>query len=283
VASKQRKILGLERVLEGQILAMQSSFPITTPQQVFQCISDLTKELGHEPTRYWTDPAQMPPPQPPPPDPQLLALQMSAQVAQGEIEVKRERNQIDAGKAQAEAQLKQLELSMRRDEAILRAQVEAAKAEVGMLRSQLDNASKEQRMALESLISAREQERADAELRLKQTREEGDRQVDVFKAVLQSGTQLTTAQMSAAGLDEGGQVPYIDQLAQTLVATVNGQLQQFGETQGALLGQMSATIVHLREQAEAPRVIERDGDGLVVSVGGRPVTRDSTGRMVSIG
>jgi hypothetical protein len=279
--SRERRLVALSDVLEKQITAVQGGGlnVIVGPQHMYRAISDYTKELGLEESLYWMDPAEAQP-QEPGPDYQMMALEIQNKVA----EAQQAKVMADAQKAQIEAQMKQQQMQADREEAGIKLQIQQSEARIEELQMALDMASEDHKRRLNVEIETREQERKDAEVRLKAAQANSSQQLDLYKAMLQAGTALTKEQMSMMG-DAGVQglagpiAESENRLAEMLTSKVEALQQQVSGT----AGELSAALIELREAQSAPKRIERDENGRIAAVDGRPVTRDSNGRLVGIG
>lgn len=279
--SRERRLVALSDVLEKQAAAVAGGGlnVLLTPQHMAAAANDYTRELGLEESKYWipADQVQMPQ-QEPGPDYQMAAIQ----IQQGAVEAQMQKNAVDAQKVASEERMKGAELEVRQQEAELKARLEALKAESGGLKMQLEHADRSGKVSLEAQLADREADRKAAEVALKNHQEAAKREVDVYKALLQSGVAITGKQMELAQAD-GGMVGYIREVAQSTMESLAKQLEDMTASHRTQVGEMSAKIVELEGQRAQPMTFERDGSGRVVSVGGRRVVRDGDGLVVSVG
>ena len=264
-ASKERRILGHQQILSMQSQAIAAGFPVLLPEQVYHNVADLTKELGHDPSRYWTDPREVPP-APPQPDPQMLALQMSAQIEQGKVKVASEKNMIEAAKVKSQQQLAVLEIQARERESAGRQKIDSMKASIDVMKAGATADGKVVQLRFDAETKAREQALKGLELRQKEQIEDDRREMEQYKADLASLTELQKVYMEHA--TEGQEA-----VGQTGLSAQDGHIV-------ALIQELSE---RLYAAVEAPKDIERDSNGLMISIGGRVVLRDDAGRAVRIG
>jgi hypothetical protein len=275
--SRERRMVALSDVLQKQALAVQGGGMgiIVRPEHMQQAVNDYTRELGVEESKYWVAPGEMPPPQPERPDYEMAQLQVQS----GLVEAQMQRNAVEARKVESTERVRMAELQLRGEEAMLKARLEAAKAEATTLKAQLEHVDKSGKVALEAQIAVREQQRKDAEVALEANQEAQRRETEMYRALLQSGTSLTIEQMKLVGAGNGGVSGlYADLEAQLQAAIAEG----LSEMRSAV-GEVSAQVVEMRTAKSAPITIERDADGRVISLGGKPIKRDERGLMVSVG
>ena len=145
-------------------------------------------------------------------------------------------------------------------------------------------------------MKERDQEVKAVELRMKDSQENSKREVDMYRAMMQSSTAVTTEQMKIAGSVGGGGyfADMQQQTHQVVQEAMAGLTQSFaGEMSAAMegltnqftgeMGEIKARMLEQAETANAPKTIKRDAKGLIVSVGGKLVARDMSGRVESIG
>lgn len=280
--SRERKLIALSDVLEKQAAAAAGGGlgVLLTPQHMAQAANDYTRELGVEESLYWTPPDQaVPPPQPQAPDYQMATIKVQGAM----VEAQMQKNAVEAQKVASEERMKTQELMVRQAEAELKARLEVLKAETVTLKAQLEHVDKAGKSAIEAQIAVREQERADAELRLSAAQEGQKRETEMYRALLQSGTTITTEQMKISGASEGGPATYAEQVAQATVQQITEQMQAMSASHNQQVGELQARIIEMRNQSEAPREVVRDADGRIASIGGRQVMRDERGLVTSVG
>jgi hypothetical protein len=312
VTSKEKKLLALEATMEKQGEAVQGGGlgTILMPEHLYNARAEYSEVLGlKEASKYWMDPAEAPPP-PPQKDP----LDVMERVEAGKMQVAHEKNQVEMEKLRLEREMAGIDLERKEREQETKSVIEGLKLQAMELKTQADAAEKERKQELEAIrldveaqIKVREQD-------LKQAQENAKRQVDMLRAYLQSQTQITTTAMTSDSSDGNGgggmKVPYIfdaDEVLAEVTETVQGQKQTIAELQGKLdenqnltseqlsraelslaraierIEGQEYTIQELRERNDAPLEVRRDADGLIVSVNGRQVLRDASGRVSGIG
>jgi len=280
--SRERRIVALADVLEKQQIAVEGGFMgvVLTPQNVYSAIRDYTREQGLEESLYWSDPDQMEP-QEPEPDPQMLALEVQREMTMADAQVRSEKNRVDLAKVQQDGQIKAAELQLRQAELGLREQEAAAKVELLALQSDIKALESERtaadgsaKVAIETEIKLREQELKAAQVAHQADVAAAQREVEVLKAVIQSGTTLSVEQAKLLGMgdDQQGIATQIADLFAEAVAKVSAQVDN-----------LHSVVQAMDEKSRAPRTIKRDANGLIVAIGDIPVERDASGQVTTIG
>jgi hypothetical protein len=203
------------------------------------------------------------------------------QVQQGAVEAQMQKNQVEALKVASTERIRVAELAQKERELELKAQIEALKGDLVALKSERDQSSTQAKLVLDSEIAAREQELKAAQLRLENSQESASREVDMYKALLQSSTTLTTEQMKIANSGQPG--AEMQSLDQRIASIVQESAKALTDAMAAQFGEVQAQMQEQREAARAPKVVKRDGKGLIVAIGDAAVQRDDSGRVVSIG
>lgn len=280
-ASRERRLMALSALLQEQMATAQVNPMLVSPDNLYRARVEYTKAAGLDPAMYWTDPRTVPPPQGPSLQEQLAMTQMQALLM--DAQAKMQRNEVEMFKAQQAAQVAQVDAQARMAEAQARQQVDVLKARQVALQSEIDTAGKVQDMRVMLEKQAVDSRLKELQLALDSMNQARDRDVDVYK--IQTDAVLKLLQMNGIAADpeaqaqkdqqaaaerEGAQA-FMAMMAQS-VATLTAQLQGVG---GAL--------EELKASKAAPLTIERDADGLMLSVGGRPVQRDASGRVMRIG
>jgi riboflavin synthase len=305
IASRERRLIGLDAVLQKQALAVEGGGMgvFLTPKNLWKAVTDWTDAHGLESSLYWQNPDEAQP-QPEAPDYQMLQIE----VQKGMVQVEQQKAQASMQKAQADLQVKAAEQKIKEAELMLSARESEAKAKMaelqvsmGMMETQMETATTESKAALEAEVTMRDQERKDAELAVKAASDARNREVDIYKAMVQSGTTLTQEAMGLAGLPDAGPISLFSMMAPQLadmvskqVETISNQsaqaLQQIsdgfermGAQNNAAIGELQASVIDMRVADDEPQTWERDESGLVISVGGRPVVRDANGRIERLG
>jgi hypothetical protein len=264
--SRERRLVALDSIMEKQQMVIQSGGmgSLLTAEHLYKTLSDYTRELGLEESLYWMNPKEAQP-QPPPPDYQAGMLQ----VQQGAVEAQMQKNQVEAAKISSSERLKMAELQQKEREIQARVQVQQLTNDLNMLKAEREMGDKGAKVMIDREISAREQELKMAEMRLKDSQESSKREVEMYKAMLASSTTLTTEQMKIAG------VPVQE-------AAVDTQ-QAFDLTEiFAEIGELKAQLVEARAKP-AKKLVKRDKNGLIVSIGDAVVARDDSGLVTEIG
>jgi hypothetical protein len=120
--NKMEQMQYLATILQGQkeALAMGGLGGLVTPVHLYHTYAKLIQLAGLKNVdQYFADPSQQPPQQqqPPPPDPNLLLVQVQAQVEQGKLELAREKmlreDDLNRDKLDADTALRSAELEMK--------------------------------------------------------------------------------------------------------------------------------------------------------------------------
>lgn len=267
--SRERKMMALERVMEIQAQAVGGGGlgTLVMPQHLYRAASDYTEQWGLEPSLYWQDPAQVPPPQPEGPSVQDQLAMTQMQALAIDAQAKRERNQVDLLKVQMDAQRSEREAAIKAQELQLKGEMESLKARLATLKGETDAAGKvasmqaeQERRNVEAALSTMSQ-------RLEHLRHERDREVDVYKIQMDAMTKMSAAQPAQAAGGNGEMGELVVKLQESLEALT----ERLGTTEAELA------------RARSPKAVKRDAAGRAIAVGDLPIVRDERGLIASIG
>lgn len=275
--SQERKLMGLSDVMEKQAAVVQGGGlgVLVTPEHMHNAVTDYTELLGLPASRYWMDPATAQPQQPKP-DYQMMSLQVQSEM----VKTQQAKVMSDGRRGELEMQIKAKEIQTREKESAIKLQIQQSESRIDELKMAMDMASDDHKRQLATEIAMREQQRADAELRLDASQAATKNEVEMYKALLQSGTTLTKEQLSLMG--DGGLNGPIAESEKRLAAMLSETVQQLSNEMRGTVGEIGAALMEVRESQSAPKTIERDESGLILSVSGRPVQRDKNGRLVGV-
>ena len=268
--SRERRVIALADVIEKQAMAMQGGLvgTLLTPEHMHKALTDYYKEMGLPEGIYWMDPAQAPP-RPPEPDYQAAQLQ----IAQGQTEAMMQRNQVEALKIESNERIRVAELEQKQQELVLKAQIEGLKADLVGLKAERDSAGAQTKALFDAEIKQREFDLQAAETRLRDQQEDAKREVDMYKALMQSSTTLTVEQMKLMGITPNPQPEAVSK-----DAGGNAAAEQFA-TLFEAIQDLRADMAKKR----GPQALTYDDNGLLASIGDIPIKRGADGRPVSIG
>lgn len=273
--SKERKIMGYEAILAKQqeLVSQGAMGTIIQPWHVYEANKGWIEAWGFEPDMLLQDPRELPPPPPKGPDPQaeLAQAQGQAMLMDGQSKMLRAQNEqqkiaLDAKRMEMESQYKQAEQ-------FLKAQIEGLKQQQAQMKAEADVTGKVVSMQHESAMKDTANQLDAVKLRLEHLGRERDRDLEWYKAMT---TAITTGQMP-------GEEPEVDEAAeaqQEMERQMQGQrdammVQAFNEMRGML--------EDIKRSSETPKDVEYDENGLIKAIGGKPVTRDDSGRVRRIG
>lgn len=279
ISSRERRLVALDAIAErqSQIVAGGGMGTLLMPEHLYAQLHDHAEALGMEPSKFYQDPRELPPKQPEGPSAQDQAMILTAQAQMGAAQAQNDKNKVEMAKAQADVQIRQMELAASQRELELKRQTEALKGDLAELKSQRETAEKNSKVMIEAEIKTREHEIKLNDQRLRDSQEAAKREVDMYKAVLASGTQLTIEQMKAMGMDvPQEEKPDISALVNESVSALVAPLQ-------AELLEEKMRREEVEKRAREPKAVKRDAQGLIVAIGDIPVVRDESGMVQSIG
>jgi len=175
------------------------------------------------------------------------------------------------------------ELSAQGRQAQIRAEIDGYKAEVARLKNERESAEGQAKAMYDAELKSRDQEIKAAQIRLEDARKADAQAIEMYKAMLQSGTTLTAEQMKLSGASEGGAAGMFESLQMQTAQTIQESIGAVAQSFQAELGSIRAALVNQQERSAAPRAVKRDANGLIVSIGDVPVQRDEAGRVTQIG
>ena len=275
--SRERKMMALDAIMSKQAELIQAGGmgSLIMPHHQYQSYRDYTKAWGLEPSLYWQDPRELPPPQPKQPNAQERLMDAQAQALLMDGQNNAQRNKLEVAKARAEAHLREQELMFKTVEARAKTQLEDMRSRMTQLKTETEMAGKVASMQAEKEKQMLQAAMQGIEIKMDHMKAERDRQAEIYKIQLDSLTkQLISHGITADPEAEDAK----DQ-----------EDMQEKEMQRQVMGQIAASVVELtdrfmqmQEEAGRPKEITRDGNGLIIAIGGKPVARDRAGRITAV-
>lgn len=104
---------------------------LVTPGHIYNTVSKMVEAAGlKEAALFFSDPSlQKEPPAPPPPNPDVMAVQLTAQVEQGKLQLAREKMMV-------EIKLREAELNLEHTKVLYDAEIKSVKNQIEMLKAQ---------------------------------------------------------------------------------------------------------------------------------------------------
>jgi hypothetical protein len=271
-ASRERRLVALEKIMSAQAQASQLGAPVVMPQQAYETLIDYTEALGiKNAEKYWQNPALIPP-APPQPDPQMEALKLQGQAMVMDAQAAQQKNQVEMAKIQSQERLRVAELQSKQQEMALKGQIEDMKAQLTVLKTGVDSQNQGSKQAADEQKAFLEANIRGMELMLQKHNTDSKAEIDQYKAELQSYTQLQQQYMTMAA-----------QQANNVAA----QAQQVDDSAGRAAGDMAALVSQMEkmvletrsnlEQLNAPkrRVIRRNENGEAVGIDEMEIIREN--------
>lgn len=267
--SKERKILGYEAILAKQqeLVSQGAMGTLVMPWHIYEANKGWIEAWGFEPDLLLQDPRELPPPPPKGPDPQAQLAQIQGQAMLMDGQSKMLRAQTEQQKLAIEAQKAQREVEYRQAEQFLKAQIESMKQEISRMKVEGDAAGKVASIQSQQAIKDTENRMELMSMRMQSINDQRDRDLEYFKAMLQA--QPSEPQAVAAEAVE-----------------TREQVDREGMRDAALVemrNEMRQMMQAMMDAQNTPKDVEYDDNGLIKAIGGRPVSRDESGRVRRIG
>ena len=259
--SRERRMVALDTIMKKQNEQIQQGGMgmIIQPHQVYQSLADMVDAFGLEPSAYFTDPRTVPPPQPKP-DVQAELAMTHAKALMMDAESKVQKNQLDAQKMQMDMQMKMREQDLKGQEQTLKIEIETMRAQLVSLQRETDSEQKVASLEIQMDKQETENELKRLEIELQSVKAERDQEIDLYKNQVDNVTKLMQSKSEPVDLSE----------MREWIAQLVAQNQE--------LSQRLDTLA-----TPAPRVIQRDAQGLVIQIGDQAVLRDGSGLVTQIG
>ena len=283
VSSRERRLVALDTIAQRQQIIVEGGGlgTLVSPENLYNSALDHADAMGVEGSRYFMNPAEAEPQQDEGPNLQEQAMMITAQAQMGAAKAQNDRNQIEMAKVQSAEKIRIAELQASQQDLQLRRQIEGMKADRDAMKREMDTAQSGTKAMLDAEIKARDQEIKMAEVRLKDEQEAAKRETEMYKALLSSSTTLTKEQMQIANSDDpmGAAGSIEAKMSGMMSQAMNAVMESFASE----FGEIKAQLMDQAESAKAPRLVKRNKDGLIIAIGDKPVTRDDSGRVESIG
>jgi hypothetical protein len=280
--SRERRIMGFEAIAQKQdaLVAAGAMGSLVMPWHIYESNRQWAKAMGFEPSMFFQDPRELPPPPPKAPGAQdkLMEAQAQAMLMDGQSKMARAENEkakiaLDAKRMELEAQYKQAENFMKAEMERLKAMIHQHKSEVDVTGKVLDMQSarkaEEHKQAMEAL-----------QMRMDQMNAEKDRALEYFKV-------LAASQGKPGSLEEAQHEQAESERKAKEEQDANEAARQAIEARNIMESQMrDSVIAHIYErinEMSGPKSIEYDENGLMKAMGGKPVARDADGRVIQVG
>jgi len=260
-----------QKLMEGGAMGT-----LLQPQHIYQAHRDWSKAWGMEPSLYWQDPAQLPPPQPKEPGVQEQLMMAQARNLDADAQHKMQSGQIEMQKAQLELQIKQGDWQYQEKENQMKFQLEQMKGQLAQMKASAEAQGKVASLEMEKDKQDLEVSIKGMTAQLDHVKSERDREVDVYKIQMDA----LTKQLQAYGANTD---PAVQQAEQETAAADKAQMGQLWGNIAASVQELTERLTAMDEAQKAPRKIMRDAKGLMTQIGDIPVTRDASGRVDQIG
>ena len=280
-ATRERRLMGLDAVRQRQDQLVQAGAMgiLVQPWQIFDADRDWCRAWGFEPSQYFTDPRQLPPPKPKQPSAQDQVLLAQARAFDVDGQVKMAEVRTNQQKMALQAQQQQLDAQYRHAELYLRNQIEGLRAQVQQMKAESDVTGKVVSIEQERRKDALEAEMRMMELRLEQTNQNRDRDWQYFNTLAQTSKGPESVDIEALLQAQQAAVMEANQLESGRQAAQDVEMAMRLD---ALAQQFSAVMEEMRKP-KGPRDIKYGADGRIAQIGNDVVVRDEAGRPVRIG
>lgn len=287
--SRERRIMGFEAIAQKQdaLVAAGAMGTLVMPFHIYEANRQWAKAMGFEPSQFFQDPRQLPPPPPQAPSAQddLMKAQAQAMMLDGQSKMMRAENErqkieMDAKRLEMDAQYKQAEQFMK-------AEIKRLEMEVVQHKSEVEVGGK-----MASMDAARKAQEAQHDmdmlmLRLEELNKSRDRDLEYFKVVatMQGKPESPEAmdEMNAEQAQADAQSNAEHEAQEAARAAIEAQKEMLSQHRDATMVNLFVKMQEVMQGMSNPKDIEYDANGLMVKMGGRPVTRDGQGRVVRIG
>lgn len=279
--SRERRIMGAEAILakQQQLVAEGAMGTLLMPWHLYEANKQWIKAWGFEPSLFIQDPRTLPPPPPKGPAPQEMLMQAQGQAMLMDGQSKIERAKNERAKIALDAQRLELEAKYKQAEMFVSGQVEQLKREATQLKADMEASGK-----VIDLVQQRKSQEIDTAIQVMQMRLEAmnaakDRDLEYLKLYVSAkpdaDAMATPEELAARGEAEAARQAAEAQKAMDAEMRVD-------QRDAAIIGALQDVIRRLDER-DKPRDITYGSDGLIATIGGKPVTRGADGRPVRVG
>jgi len=279
--SRERRIMAHEAIMAKQqeLVSQGAMGTLLMPHHLYESYSGWVEAWGFEPDLYVQDPRKLPPPPPKGPDPQQQLAEAQAQAMMMDGQSKMMRAQNEQAKLALEAQKAQADAVYRQQEQALKAEIEQLRAYTGQLKAEMEASGKVVSMQHESQLKAADARLDALKVELDHLNKTRDRDLDYFQTLTSAAAK---GQIPMSDEEMAEQVAKNQADAAAAAQEKMEQERREGERDALFIGALNEIRAQV-EAANSPRVVEYDDNGLIKSIGGKPVTRDESGRVRQIG
>jgi len=260
IKGRQEQLADIQALINFQMGMVEKGIPMIQPNNLYQSALEYTERLGYMPEKYFTDPAQIPPP-PPQPDPQAEILRLTAEIENAKLQQKHIEAQMQNERSAEQNQIKAQELEVKARDLEVKAQNNLAAQELSRVQAELGNIkslSDSQKMQVDAVLKEstliQKAEKEQMELALKTIESATKAELEKYKADLSAQVELLKMQPESTQADR-------------------------------LIAELTDELSEMRERLEAkggPKEIIYDSDGRIVQIGEKRVARDRDGRAIAI-
>lgn len=283
--SRERRIMGLEAVIAKQqaLVAGGAMGTLVMPEMMYESHKGWTKAWGFEPDLFFQDPQQLPPPKPQEPGAQEQLMMAQAKALMMEGESNQQKNQIAADKIQLDAQMQQQAMERKGAEILLTAQIEKLKSDLNVAKVDADVTGKVRSMQAQRDKDDIQTSLQAKEMQLDQLNADKDRELKAYE--MQSKHYVELLKLQNINYDP------VEREREVMESEHKEQAaHDEKEVDRQLMGELHANLVSMTEKlgemelaANAPKDVLRDKAGLILTIGGKVITRDKSGRATRIG
>mgnify|MGYP001404630820 FL=1 len=189
--SKEKKMIALETIMNKQqeIVKNGGLGTIVMPHQLYQTVADMADAFGLPSDQYFTDPRTVPPKPPQPDVQQELAIAHSKALAM-DAQSKLLQVQVTAAKNEAESSLKLREQELTAQSDRIKHNIEIEKMRLEQMQAETQSEEKIASLGIQIDKNETEERIKEMQLALQENTETQKREVEIFKAKIDSLTKL---------------------------------------------------------------------------------------------
>ena len=189
--SKEKKMIALETIMNKQqeIVKNGGLGTIVMPHQLYQTVADMADAFGLPSDQYFTDPRTVPPKPPKPDVQQELAIAHSKALAM-DAQSKLLQVQVTAAKNEAESSLKLREQELTAQSDRIKHNIEIEKMRLEQMQAETQSEEKIASLGIQIDKNETEERIKEMQLALQENTETQKREVEIFKAKIDSLTKL---------------------------------------------------------------------------------------------
>jgi len=189
--SKEKKMIALETIMNKQqeIVKNGGLGTIVMPHQLYQTVADMADAFGLPSDQYFTDPRTVPPKPPQPDVQQELAIAHSKALAM-DAQSKLLQVQVTSAKNEAEASLKLREQELTAQSDRIKHNIELEKMRLEQMQAETQSEEKIASLGIQIDKNETEERIKEMQLALQENTETQKREVEIFKAKIDSLTKL---------------------------------------------------------------------------------------------